>query len=317
VYAGRAVPRALAGAFKVARSPPHSPFTASLLRVGGKDVELDPFALFEGPAWALARGAWPGGAAPPTRPAGAASRRVLLPGYVVEYSVAGVRLLAYVHGGTGGVYGLAQEAASARAFAAVARAAGVAADVAASLLARDVRLLFALAAAAARVLLAPAFLVGLLLASAGVLGHAALAPAARQAALWGEWERTRAAEAAAQRGMTEEWVFRGGGGGGGADAGAAHAAGAGASSSAGARRAGKRRAGAARAPPEVNEDDPFAVLGVQRDATKEALSAAFRRELLKYHPDHAEAAGWDTEAANHRTKVILEAYRALRGRKEA
>ena len=67
----------------------------------------------------------------------------------------------------------------------------------------------------------------------------------------------------------------------------------------------------------MNEDDPFAVLGVQRDATKEALSAAFRRELLKYHPDHAEAAGWDTEAANHRTKVILEAYRALRGRKEA
>jgi hypothetical protein len=30
-------------------------FSASLLRVAGRDVELDPFVLFEGPAWALAR----------------------------------------------------------------------------------------------------------------------------------------------------------------------------------------------------------------------------------------------------------------------
>jgi DnaJ-domain-containing protein 1 len=297
--------------FKLSRAPPPSPFPPSLLRLGGRDVELDPFSLYEGPAWALARGAWPGGGAPPRRPAGAASRRVLLPGFVVQYAVGGVRLVAYVHGGTGGVYGLAEEAASARAYGAVVRAAGAVSDLLASLVARDVRLLYALVAAAARLLLAPAFLVGLLLASAGVLGHAALAPAARQAALWAEWEQTRAAEAVAQRGAAEEWVFRGGagGGGGGGDGG-----GGGAGAGGGARAAGSapRGARAARVPPAVDESNPWAVLGVQRGATKEALSAAFRREVLKYHPDHAEAAGWDAEAANRRTQLVLDAYRQLR-----
>jgi len=319
VYAGRAVPRVLAGVFKVRAPPPPSPFSASLLRLAGRDVELDPFSLFEGAAWALARGAWPGGAAPPRRPAGAASRRVLLPGFIIHYSVLGVRLVAYVNGGPGGgVYGLAEEAASARAFAAAGRFAGAAADLLASVVSRDARLLAAALAAAARLLLAPAFLVGLLLASAGVLGHAALAPAARQAALWADWERTRAAEAAAQRGAAEEWVFRGGrgdGGGGGGGGGGGAAPGGAAGSGGGAASASRARARtSAKVPPAVDESDPLAVLGLPRGASREALSAAFRRELLKYHPDHAESAGWDAEAANHRTRLVLEAYRTLRGR---
>jgi len=227
---------------------------------------------------------------------------------MVEYSLAGVSLVAYVHGGTGGVYGLAQEAASARIFAAVSRAAGAATDLFSSLLTKDVRLFYALVAAAARVVLAPAFLVGLALASVGVIGHAAMAPAAKQAALWGAWEKTRAAETAAQKGMTEEWIFRGEG-----EARAAR------------KRAGEwdgfpnrtaRASGRAgsfkRFPPPVDESDPWDVLGIQRGATKEVVSTAFRRELFKYHPDHAESHEWDAEAATNRTRIIMEAYRTLR-----
>lgn len=59
--------------------------------------------------------------------------------------------------------------------------------------------------------------------------------------------------------------------------------------------------------------DRYDVLGVRRGANKADISAAFRREMLKWHPDRLVGASEaELERATERSKLITEAYRKLR-----
>jgi hypothetical protein len=62
-----------------------------------------------------------------------------------------------------------------------------------------------------------------------------------------------------------------------------------------------------------DENDPYSVLGIRRGATKAQVSAAFRTEMLKHHPDTQPNA---TEAeklrAVERSKIISDAYRKIK-----
>jgi hypothetical protein len=64
---------------------------------------------------------------------------------------------------------------------------------------------------------------------------------------------------------------------------------------------------------DFDPNDPYSVLGIHRGATKAEVSAAFRREMLKHHPDTQVNA---TEAAKarsqERSKYITEAYRRIK-----
>jgi DnaJ-domain-containing protein 1 len=53
------------------------------------------------------------------------------------------------------------------------------------------------------------------------------------------------------------------------------------------------------------------VLGVAPDASALELRARYRELMLKYHPDHAEAAGMDVAEATRQTQKINEAYHLL------
>jgi DnaJ-domain-containing protein 1 len=65
---------------------------------------------------------------------------------------------------------------------------------------------------------------------------------------------------------------------------------------------------------EFNPNDPYSVLGLKRGATKSEVSQAFRREMLKYHPDTQVANATDAEKdrALERSKLITEAYRKIK-----
>mmetsp|Transcript_37124 Transcript_37124/g.81396 ORF Transcript_37124/g.81396 Transcript_37124/m.81396 type:complete len:569 (-) Transcript_37124:98-1804(-) len=64
---------------------------------------------------------------------------------------------------------------------------------------------------------------------------------------------------------------------------------------------------------DFNPDDPYAVLGIKRGATKTEVSQAFRREMLKYHPDtQGDASEAEKERSLERSKLITEAYRKIK-----
>jgi hypothetical protein len=64
---------------------------------------------------------------------------------------------------------------------------------------------------------------------------------------------------------------------------------------------------------DFDPDDPYSVLGVRRGASKSEISAAFRREMLKHHPDvQTGASEAQKERAEERSKIITEAYRKLK-----
>jgi hypothetical protein len=77
--------------------------------------------------------------------------------------------------------------------------------------------------------------------------------------------------------------------------------------------ASARSSGGGRPPPPVDSNDYYAVLGLsRRSASEDDVKAAFRRELMLYHPDHAPAAGLDPAACSERTRQIIKAYGTLR-----
>ncbi|HNY65304.1 MAG TPA: DnaJ domain-containing protein [Deltaproteobacteria bacterium] len=73
---------------------------------------------------------------------------------------------------------------------------------------------------------------------------------------------------------------------------------------------GGRGEGSAPSGPE----DPYAVLGVDRDATDEEIRKAYRALANRYHPDKVEHLGEEfRELAEKRFRKISEAYHALTG----
>lgn len=59
--------------------------------------------------------------------------------------------------------------------------------------------------------------------------------------------------------------------------------------------------------------DYYKVLGIGRDASKEEIKAAFRRQALDCHPDkHTHSPNSVRVSATHRFKLISEAYDVLR-----
>lgn len=76
----------------------------------------------------------------------------------------------------------------------------------------------------------------------------------------------------------------------------------------------KAKPAAGKRPPPVDPSDYYAVLGLRRTASEEDIKSAFRRELMRYHPDHAVEAGMDADACSERTRFIINAYGTLRDR---
>jgi hypothetical protein len=76
----------------------------------------------------------------------------------------------------------------------------------------------------------------------------------------------------------------------------------------------------ARSKPEYQWDfdpnDPYSVLKIPRTATSQQISQAFRREMLKYHPDtQTNATAAEKNRATERSKFISQAYQALKKKK--
>jgi DnaJ-domain-containing protein 1 len=64
---------------------------------------------------------------------------------------------------------------------------------------------------------------------------------------------------------------------------------------------------------DFDPNDPYSVLGLKRGATKEEVSAAYRKEMLKHHPDmQAGKSEAERQRAQERSKLINEAYRKIR-----
>lgn len=85
-----------------------------------------------------------------------------------------------------------------------------------------------------------------------------------------------------------------------------------------ARMAELRRIDAAAPPPpppgaETDTFDPHAVLGVPRDASREAIAQAYRERLKEYHPDRVATLGPELRELAHRKTVdIQRAWELLR-----
>jgi preprotein translocase subunit Sec63 len=67
---------------------------------------------------------------------------------------------------------------------------------------------------------------------------------------------------------------------------------------------------------DFDPNDPYSVLKVSRGATQKEISQAFRREMLKYHPDtQTNASEAERDRATERSKIISEAYQKLKVKK--
>jgi len=57
----------------------------------------------------------------------------------------------------------------------------------------------------------------------------------------------------------------------------------------------------------------YSVLGIKRGATKNEVSAAYRKEIMKHHPDRqANATEAEKLRASERAKLINDAYRKIK-----
>jgi DnaJ-domain-containing protein 1 len=66
------------------------------------------------------------------------------------------------------------------------------------------------------------------------------------------------------------------------------------------------------AAPARRPRDPWTVLGVARDAGPDAIAAAYREQLKRYHPDRVAGLGDELQALAHeKTLEIQRAYEAL------
>ena len=64
---------------------------------------------------------------------------------------------------------------------------------------------------------------------------------------------------------------------------------------------------------DFDERDPYSVLDINRGAAKEEVAAAFRKQMLKYHPDTQPNASESQKIRLvERSKIITEAYRSIK-----
>jgi DnaJ-class molecular chaperone len=56
-------------------------------------------------------------------------------------------------------------------------------------------------------------------------------------------------------------------------------------------------------------EDPYVVLGLERDATEEQIKSAYKKAALKYHPDKNRGEG--SEAAADKFREVVTAYNIL------
>jgi uncharacterized membrane protein YkvA (DUF1232 family) len=80
------------------------------------------------------------------------------------------------------------------------------------------------------------------------------------------------------------------------------------------QRAGNQRAQPS-AEPEQQEArwDPYAVLGIQRGASREQITRAYRKQMKRYHPDRVAGLGEELQRVAHeKTVEIQRAYAELK-----
>ena len=64
---------------------------------------------------------------------------------------------------------------------------------------------------------------------------------------------------------------------------------------------------------DFDVNDPYSVLNIRKNSTKKEISQAFRREMLKHHPDtQPDATPTEKIRLEERSKYITEAYRKLK-----
>lgn len=67
--------------------------------------------------------------------------------------------------------------------------------------------------------------------------------------------------------------------------------------------------------PPVDANDHYDVLGLREMNTRAStadIQAAFRRQLMTYHPDHQQTSEYDPAACSERTRLIIRSYGVLR-----
>jgi len=80
--------------------------------------------------------------------------------------------------------------------------------------------------------------------------------------------------------------------------------------SASSKHAGKEQQ--AQSAQEGSEDDPYEVLGVHYNASKEEVKAAYKRLAAQYHPDKVQHLGKEFQELAHKKFVAIQkAYDAL------
>lgn len=87
------------------------------------------------------------------------------------------------------------------------------------------------------------------------------------------------------------------------------------------RRAPSGRTGRSEERETVNDpgrssNDPYVVLGIDRGASAEEITHAYRQQMKRYHPDRVEGLGDELrEVAHRKTREIQQAYDTLRGKR--
>ena len=338
VYAGAELPRPMA---EVAKAPADAalaapPFSVAALRVpGGGEAAVEAFATYETTAWALARAAHLGSlpaadAAPPPRWADIESARLLLPVHVLTYTHLWTEFRVVVNAVTGAAFGLAQRpalgalagllslardgagGAGVRSAAELGRAVARNPSLAAPLYGAVEALLRGLGRPALKLLFWPPLLVGAALSLAAYAVANATHGLRAERAVFSRWAEERRAEARAQAALDDTWLFR-------RDGAAQQQT---QTSQTQQRRQTWEQAARSSSPPPpsmpppVDASDYYACLGLAArapaDVTTQDIQAAFRRELLKYHPDHAASSGFDPAACSERARIIIAAYTVLR-----
>jgi hypothetical protein len=207
-----------------------------------------------------------------------------------------------------------------------------------------------------KVLLWPPFLVGSMLTFGAYAWRQSTAALRQERQAFADWAETRAAERRLQASMTDEWVFKPLGrserdrrqervheeqrdreyASRGASSSSSYSAAGDRGRATGNQQQQQRQQESAtgqraqaqqqqqqprawRKPPAVDAGDYYAVLGISdlgKRAEQKDITSAFRRELMRYHPDHQQESGLDPEAASERTRLIIKAYGVLRDREK-